>query len=109
MELYLEDHSDSNFVHLLMNGFKGGFDTGLQYLPPKSYTCKNLQSAWEFHEYIPDLIKDELEKGYLIGPYAIPPFSTFRINPLGVAQGKYPPHKMFNCGYVFTSWFGGYQ
>ena len=30
-----------------------------------------------------------LVKGFMIGPYDDPPFSTFRISPLGIATHKY--------------------
>ena len=37
----------------------------------------------------PELIDSELSKGYLIGPYDSIPFSDYRINPVGIVEGKY--------------------
>ena len=35
------------------------------------------------------LIKKELEKGFLAGPYDVMPYPIYRVNPIGVAEGKY--------------------
>ena len=39
------------------------------------------------------LINIKVEKGYLSGPFETIPFSTYRINPLGIAVGKYSGKK----------------
>ena len=35
------------------------------------------------------LVNKELEKGYLIGPFIIPPFDIDRVSPIGMVEGKY--------------------
>lgn len=38
---------------------------------------------------VSDLIEKELANGYLLGPFESPPFPVYRINPIGLAEGKY--------------------
>jgi hypothetical protein len=35
----------------------------------------------------------ELEKGYLIGPFIKPPFDIYRVSPIGIVEGKYSGKK----------------
>ncbi|XP_053399481.1 uncharacterized protein LOC123556521 isoform X1 [Mercenaria mercenaria] len=72
-----------------MQGMREGFDTGLQYLPETSYQCRNLRSAISQPEIVSELLQKEITKGYLLGPFDFPPFETYRINPIGVVEGKY--------------------
>lgn len=67
--------------------------TGISPLPDKSYECNNLQSAIKEPDVVDQLLQDELEKGYLLGPYLQPPFPIYRINPIGIATGKYSGKK----------------
>lgn len=46
-------------------------------------------SARKQPEIVDKLIQYEMEKGYLDGPYDIPPYSVYRISPIGISQGKY--------------------
>ena len=54
---------------------------------------KNLQSALKEPVLVSDLLKKELDKGYLIGPLYATPFSVFRISPIGVVSRKYSGKK----------------
>ena len=58
-------------------------------LPTTSYECKNLLSASQNPDKVSELINYELEKGYLMGPFEQPPFDLYRVNPIGLVQGKY--------------------
>ena len=42
---------------------------------------------------VQELIDKECLKGYLYGPFKSPPFTTYRVNPLGLAIGKYSGKK----------------
>ena len=39
------------------------------------------------------LIQNEVQKGYLFGPFPEPPFHVYRISPIGIAEGKYSKKK----------------
>lgn len=85
----LEKHPDVQFTQYLLSGLAQGFHTGIKGLPNVSIECKNLRSALSHSEHVSILIDGEVEKGYLYGPFDRIPFSHFRINPIGVAVGKY--------------------
>ena len=90
---YLQSHPDKNFTNYLLNGLKQGFHTGIQELPSTTLECKNLLSASSQPEVTTQLIQSEVEKGFLIGPLDKMPFSIYRTNPIGVAEGKYSQKK----------------
>ena len=72
---------------------KHGFHTGLRSLPDFSIECKNLLSAISQPECVNSLIDTEIQKGYLCGPFDNIPYKHFRINPIGVAEGKFSKKK----------------
>ncbi|CAG2252634.1 unnamed protein product [Mytilus edulis] len=55
--------------------------------------CKNNFSARSQPLSVRELINKECEKGFLSGPYKIPPFNYYRVSPLGLAVGKYSGKK----------------
>lgn len=85
----LDKHPDSQFVTTLISGFTFGFDTGISRPPVSSLVCKNNLSARVKPNIVTKLMTEEAAKGFLIGPFTQPPFPIYRINPLGLAQGKY--------------------
>ena len=92
-QLELINHPDRSFVDYLIDGFVHGFKTGISSLPAHSFECRNLQSANRYTESTSELIETELNKGYIIGPYDTNPYSQSRINPVGIAVGKYSGKK----------------
>ena len=86
-------HPDIKFTDYLIHGLKHGFHTGLRCLPDFSIECKNLLSAMSQPESVNSLIDTEIQKGYLCGPFHNIPYEHFRINPIGVAEGKYSRKK----------------
>ncbi|XP_033744320.1 uncharacterized protein LOC117330207 [Pecten maximus] len=62
-------------------------------LPETSLICKNLKSATSEPDIVDELITSEVNKKFLIGPYTEPPFDIYRINPIGIATGKYSDKK----------------
>ncbi|MES9994401.1 MAG: reverse transcriptase domain-containing protein [Candidatus Thiodiazotropha sp.] len=54
-----------------------------------TFVCNNLLSAKQNPDKVSELIETELQKGYLLGPFSTPPFDVYRINPIGLVQGKY--------------------
>lgn len=42
---------------------------------------------------VDELLSKEVEKGFLAGPYEAPPFESYRVSPLGIAEHKYSKKK----------------
>ena len=80
---------DVDLVHALCNGFKFGFPIHFQG-PRISLYAKNLASAYEHPQIVSAKIFKELEANRLAGPFDSPPFSTFRVSPLGLIPKKTP-------------------
>ena len=55
--------------------------------------CKNLLSARSQIEITTKLIESEVQKGFLVGPFNKMPFDIYRVNPVGIAEGKYSKKK----------------
>ena len=85
----LKNHPNRKFVENLINGFIHGFDTKVQSVEISTKECNNLLSAQNNEHAINLLVQSEVDKGYLSGPYAQPPFSSYRVSPIGLVQGKY--------------------
>jgi hypothetical protein len=89
----LAHHPNTNFTDYLLSGLEHGFKPGVESLPTQSIICDNLQSALAEPETVDILIKKEIESGFMIGPFNIPPFECFRISPIGVATRKFSGKK----------------
>ena len=73
--------------------------TGIDVPPTGSFECPNNKSAKCLPDIVNNLIDAEMQKGWL-ATLKTPPFSTFRMSPLGVAEGTYSGNnnkKVFNC------------
>ena len=77
----------------MIDGFSYGFHTGLKKLPSSTLELNNLLSARCQPEITRNLISKEVKKGFLSGPYENMPFPVYRVNPIGVAEGKYSNKK----------------
>ena len=86
---YLSSHPDPTFVDYLITGLSQGFRVGILSNLTTSFIDKNLQSAITEPDMLSELLEKEVNKGYVIGPFASPPFSPFRINSIGIATRKY--------------------
>ena len=93
LELELADYPDREFADYLIDSFKQGFDTLLSEKPTTTVICKNLKSTQKFPEDVDLLVQAELDKGYVIGPFTESPYSVYRINPIGIVEGKYSRKK----------------
>lgn len=89
----LQTHPDINFVNYLCSGINEGFDTMIKCTDLPTLECKNNFSARSQPLSVRELINKECEKGFLSGPYKIPPFNYYRVSPLGLAVGKYSGKK----------------
>ncbi|CAF4192315.1 unnamed protein product, partial [Rotaria sordida] len=93
LEQELVGHPDKEFTSFLLSGLREGFDTGISNIPNKPLECPNLRSARRDPENVTRLVAEELDKGFLIGPYNSPPFVNYRINPIGLVESKYSKKK----------------
>lgn len=93
LEYELATHPDTQFKQYLIEGLTHGFHTGIQFIPELSIECKNVKSATCQPDVVSELIKTEVNKGQVCGPFVNIPFKQFRINPVGVAEGKYSKKK----------------
>ncbi|XP_071060142.1 uncharacterized protein [Pseudochaenichthys georgianus] len=89
----LSTHPNPVFVDYLLSGLSQGFRVGVLSPPSVTLVAKNMQSAAKEPTIVSQLIKKELNKGYLIGPFQSSPFPVFRTSPIGVATRKYSEKK----------------
>lgn len=89
----LRRHNDRQFVNNLISGLRNGFYTGITNPPSLSFECKNLRSTSKFPNDVSRLVDQEVQKGYVIGPFQKPPFHPHRISPIGIVEGKYSGKK----------------
>lgn len=80
-------------VDYLLNGLLNGFHTGINSIPQQPLICKNLLTARSQPQVTSELIETEVKKGYLLGPFSYIPFDNYRINPVGIVEGKYSKKK----------------
>ena len=85
----LQSQSDRSFVTFLLAGLQSGFHTGIQQIPKCTHQGENLRSARKYPDIVSKLLKEEVDNGFLWGPYSSSPFPVHRISPLGFAFGKY--------------------
>lgn len=93
LETELHGYPDKDFVKYLITGLREGFDTGLTAVPSVSFQCPNLLSAKRDPSTVDTLLEGEVQKGYLLGPFSTPPFESYRINPIGLAEKKFSGKK----------------
>ena len=70
----LQTHPDIEFVKYVCNGIRDGFDTMIANADLLTFECRNYFSARSQPAIVNDLIDKECKKGFLSGPYKIPPF-----------------------------------
>lgn len=73
LESELHTHPDKEFVNLLCSSVRHGFDMMIAGTNVSTFECKNALSARKDPESASALIKDELEKGFIQGPFETPP------------------------------------
>ncbi|KAL0194682.1 hypothetical protein M9458_008254, partial [Cirrhinus mrigala] len=77
----------------IINGLQNGFHPGIEIKPDTSHISPNLQSALSEPNTVDTLIAKEVQEGFMIGPFKEPPFSPFRISPVGIATRKFSGKK----------------
>ena len=90
LETELVEHPNRTFVSTLVTGLRLGFYTGINNLLLQNLECPNNRSAKAQPKIVNQLTNAEVKKGFLVGPFKKPPFSLYRVSPLGLAEGTYP-------------------
>lgn len=86
LQACLTSHPSSS---LCMSFWWRVFHTGFINLPSGTFEYANLRSAAADTEAVDALLQSELDKGFVIGPFCIPPFWFWRVSPLGLVKGKF--------------------
>ena len=89
----LVNHPDRVFVHNLISGLSVGFHTGLNVIPSVTFECRNALTARKDPKTVEAFLQSEVNKGYMIEPFAEPPYDCYRTSPLGLAERKYSSKK----------------
>ena len=88
LESYLEGHPDPHFVNSLCSGLREGFRIG--YSGPRTHSFyPNLRSANLHPDILEQNLLTEVLNGHTAGPFPFPPFTHFRISPLGLVPKKH--------------------
>jgi hypothetical protein len=85
----LQTHPDTEFVNNVCNDIREGVDPMITNADLLTFEYWNNLSARSQPVIVKDLIDKECEKGFLSGPYKIPPFKKYRVSPLGLAINRW--------------------
>ena len=88
----LVNHPDRVFVQNHISGLNAGFHVGLNVIPSVTYEWINALSARKDPKSVEAFLQSEVDKGYMIGPFA-EPHDCYRTSPLGLAERKYSSKK----------------
>lgn len=88
-EKELEEYPDREIAEELKNGFEYGFNIKFEG-PQQLVLSKNLPSANKAPNIIRQKIAKELAAGRIAGPFKTPPFTNFRVSPIGLVPKKQP-------------------
>ena len=90
----MSDHPDKEFVTFLTDSLSNGFNILINNENIRqTKECHNLKSCQSDPDAVSVLIKEELRKGFIIGPYTEAPFDIYRVSPIGIVKGKYSGKK----------------
>ena len=88
LEVALDGYLPS-VVDFLVSGFKCGFPLHFEGIRT-SFEANNLVSANQLPRVVDVKLQKEVNAGRVAGPFQDPPFSLFRVSPLGVVPKKVP-------------------
>lgn len=89
LSIELAHHPDTDFTNYLLSGLKHGFKPGVVCPLSKNIICNNLQSVLTEPDIVENLIKKEVESGFMIGPLDDPAFKVFILAPLEWLQENF--------------------
>ena len=65
----LRDHLDEDFVDYLIHGMRFGFSNGYNRASKMQTSRRIMRSAAEHATIVSDYLRQELEQGYVLGPF----------------------------------------
>ena len=78
LETELQNHPDRIFVNFLCRSVRYGFDMLISDLDTRSFECKNSLSARQNPDNVSNLLQQEIDTGFIRGPFVKPPFKNYR-------------------------------
>lgn len=105
LELELRHHPDRNFVAYLIGGLRDGFYIfkGEQVNLDYTYECRNLQSAKDRPDIVDELLKTEIQTGFLRGPFEQWNFQNTELAHLRLSYRKIPQEEEINFGFIVSA------
>ena len=86
LNYYLRDHSDRQLVSWCIEGFKSGFKLGLNGTPPLWPNPPNSAKVRKYPKITWDLVKDEISKGFILGPFKNKPLPNLLCVPINIVE-----------------------
>jgi hypothetical protein len=74
LEFELKNYPDRFFVNYLLNSFRFDFDMLVSITDIPTYECRNALSARNNPGIVTRLLQEEIDKGFIRGPFSKPPF-----------------------------------
>ncbi len=87
---YMLNGFDPMLKHELISGFTNGFDIGFRGEVNSDTSVNNLRSTMGLEPVVSQEINKELLNGRIEGPFPVPPFEKFQLNPIGIVPKKEP-------------------
>lgn len=82
LNYYLRDHPNRQLVEWAVQGFKVGFDLGLERAPKPNEPCRNAPRCYEHPEVVREMVAKEVALGHVVGPLDKKPWPDMVFSPL---------------------------
>ena len=102
----MRKHPDRELVKYLVDGYTHGFKLGLDKKPAARPPCQNSRAAERHPEVVADLIKKEIEKGHMLGPFNTPPIEDMVFSPIHIVPKAGNPGKWWLIHDLAYPWDG---
>ena len=86
LDYYLKDHPDRALVEWCLDSFKNGFSLGMVGTPSPWPDPKNGKKVLKDPETTWKLIKDEIDKGFILGPFKTRPIKDLFCVPINIVE-----------------------
>ena len=92
LQFYLREHPDRKLVHYLVNGFDLGFKLDIADRPQPRPPCQNSRAVRHNPEATHALIREEVQKGHVLGPFTQVPLPNLVFSPLNIVPKSGSPN-----------------
>ena len=86
LDYYLKDHPDHELVDWCVGGFRSGFTLGLTKSPEIWPDPPNSKKVLENPDITWQLVKDEIEKEFILGPFKTKPLPNLFCVPINIVE-----------------------